>query len=74
MNPQDEVAHDFMVRKGYRSIAPYDVQKLDGQPCWYFLYDLPEGVLELEVFYDEDKQDWETMVTTFKLLSRTASS
>jgi len=62
--PQELVAQDFMARKGL-SIEPFDVTKLDGQDCWYFYYSLPQGALELEVYYDHDKQDWQTTVTAF---------
>lgn len=63
--PQDQVAQDFMARKGYPGIEPYDVTKLEGQDCWYFYYQLPEGALELEVFYDATRRDWQTTVTAF---------
>lgn len=65
MTPQELVAQDFMKHKGYPNLEPSDVQKVDNQPCWYFLYELPEGTLELEVFWDS--QNWVTTVTTFTL-------
>jgi hypothetical protein len=65
--PQEQVAANFMARKGYRDIEPDDVEKLDDQPCWYFYYKLDEGTLELEVFWNEKRYVWETMVTTFTL-------
>jgi len=68
VEPQDEVASDFMRRKGYPDIKPYNVDKLEGQPCWYYLYDLPEGTLELEVSYDRET-GWNPYVTTFNLVS-----
>lgn len=54
-----------MEHKGYPGIEPFDVQHLDGKPCWYFIYQLPEGTLELEVFWNG--RAWETTVTTFTL-------
>lgn len=65
--PQALIAQHFMKHKGYSSIEPYDVERLDNQPCWYFYYELPEGDLELEVFYDETTKEWETTVTVFTL-------
>jgi hypothetical protein len=67
--PQATVAHHFMAHKGYKNAEPCDVEKLDNQPCWYFLYRLPEGNLELEVFYNSEIQDWEATVTVFTLAS-----
>lgn len=65
MEPQDEVARDFMQRKGYQSIEPFEVDKVEGIPCWYFMYELPEGTLELEVSFNG--HDWETYVSTFTI-------
>lgn len=65
--PQGQVAQNYMIRKGYRGYYPIDIQELDGVPCWYFLYQLDEGLLELEVFWNDKKQEWETMVTSFTL-------
>lgn len=65
LKPHELVAKQFMSHKGYSGIQPSDVEKLDGQPCWYFLYHLPEGILELEVSWDG--REWNTQVTTFQL-------
>lgn len=65
--PQARVAQQFMEHKGLGYVRPYDVDKLDGQPCWYFYYDLPEGDLELEVFWDGEI--WQTKVTSFPVAS-----
>jgi hypothetical protein len=62
--PEALAAQHFMERKGLGHLEPFDVEKLDDQPCWYFYYDLPEGQLELEVFWDP-RDGWETTVTTF---------
>ena len=62
--PQGRAAQMFMGRKGLGQLKPYEVEKLDDQPCWYFYYDLPEGDLELEVFWDE-RDGWEVAVTAF---------
>lgn len=61
--PQDVVAEDFMDRKGFPNEQPVMIDKLDDQPCWYFVYNLPDGVLELEVSWDGS--EWQTLVTTF---------
>lgn len=63
MEPQDQAAAFFMERKGYPGIKPRDVTKLDGHPCWYYVYDLDDGVLELEVEWR--RRQWSTRVTTF---------
>lgn len=63
--PEMQVATDFMAHKGYPNIAPVDYDKLDNQPCWYFVYELPEGTLELEVSWNGE--EWDTRVTTFRL-------
>lgn len=62
--PEAQIAEHFMRHKGYDK-KPHSVEKLEDQPCWYFYYDLPEGELELEVFYDQDEDDWEVTVTAF---------
>lgn len=64
--PQARVAQQFMRDKGV-NIEPYEVDKLDGQPCYYFYYRLPEGNLELEVNFNG--YEWETTVTLFTLAS-----
>jgi len=64
--PQDVVASEFMKHKGYPDAHPYDVEKLDDQKCWYYLYSLDEGMLELEVSWEE-ATGWETYVTSFGL-------
>lgn len=69
MYPQEQVAQQFMEHKGYGDFEPYDVEKLDGVPCWYFLYQLPEGTLELEVFWNPELEEWEANVSTFTLAS-----
>lgn len=69
LTPEEQVAHHFMAHKGYEGIEPTDIEKIDGSPCWYFIYDLDEGVLELEVSWNGD--EWETLVTTFTTDSRT---
>lgn len=63
--PQGRVAQDFMRHKGLGHFAPHDVDKIEDQPCWYFYYDLPDGHLELEVYYDDVDMEWECSVTTF---------
>jgi hypothetical protein len=63
--PQAMIAQHYMREtKGIRA-TPFDVEQLEGQPCWYFYYALPQGVLELEVFFDEGRDDWNVTVTSF---------
>jgi hypothetical protein len=63
------VAQYYMRHKGYPDVRPFRIEKLRETPCWYFYYDLPEGELELEVFWNST--DWEAMVTCFSLRDRT---
>lgn len=65
--PQAQAARQYMTHKGLGDEEPVDIQKLDGQDCWYFTYELPEGDLELEVFWDEPRMEWQMVVTTFTL-------
>lgn len=66
LSPQEQVAHQFMAHKGYPNLLPIDMEKIEGdEPCWYFLYDLPEGRLELEVYWNGES--WETTVTAFSV-------
>lgn len=62
--PQAQIAQHFMRHKG-EDVAPYAMQKLEGQACWYFYYHLEQGVLELEVSWDARREDWNTLVTAF---------
>lgn len=51
---QGKAAQAYMERKGYKDLRPHDVLKIEGVPCWYFYYRLPEGgLLELEVFWED---------------------
>jgi uncharacterized protein (DUF2141 family) len=63
--PQETIARLFMDHKGYPDARPFETEKVADQPCWYFYYELPEGELELEVFYDKEMADWATTVTGF---------
>lgn len=63
--PQGLAAQQFMEHKGLGHLRPYDVEAVDDQPCWYFYYELPEGVLELEVYWNGNA--WETCVYTFNV-------
>jgi hypothetical protein len=49
-----KAAQDFMWKKGYPEIRPLGVVQVESQPCWYYYYELPEGVLELEVSEEPD--------------------
>lgn len=66
LSPQDQAAFYFMERKGLLEAAkkgPRDVTKLDGLSCWYYVYDLDNAVLEIEVEWTG--AEWSTMVTTY---------
>ena len=47
-----KAAQDFMAYKGYPNIRPLGQISIEDDECWYFYYQLPEGVLELEVFVE----------------------
>lgn len=49
MTPEVEAARKYMAHKGYPDIDPLQVDRVEGEHCWYFLYQMPEGMLELEV-------------------------
>lgn len=61
---QAKAAQLYMQHKGYKNVRPYAVEEVEGQPCWYFYYDLPDGDLELEVEWANGKWNW--MVTSFE--------
>jgi len=63
--PQARVAQVFMDHKGLGRLEPVTVEKVEGEPCWYFYYQLPEGKLELEVAWANG--EWQTTVTDFSL-------
>lgn len=56
-------ARQFMAHKGLGHIRPHAVEQLEGHSCWYFYYQLPEGELELEVFWND--HEWDINVTAF---------
>lgn len=64
--PQDRIAHFFMAGKGYPNIEPRDTIRVDDTYVWYFYYELPEGILEVEVSWEEDTE-WEAHVASFVL-------
>ena len=63
--PQAVAAQHFMDHKGLGHLRPFEVDQLDDQPCWYFYYELPQGELEVEVFWDSI-DGWECRATTWK--------
>lgn len=64
--PQERIARDFMTRKGFKWSTPIDVDKIEGRPIWYFRFNVPDGIVELEVVYNARMQDWECSVSTFR--------
>lgn len=62
--PHEVIAAEYMEHKGLDA-RPFSVEKLDGQDCWYFYYELEDGRLELEVYYNKRESEWETTVTGF---------
>lgn len=64
--PEAQIAQHYMRKtKGIAGAEPYDVDKIVGHACWYFYYRLPQGILELEVLWDERTEDWAVTVTAF---------
>lgn len=60
---QAKAAQAYIRHKGYPEALPNDVIDIEGDLCWYFYYDLPDGCLELEVAWENS--DWKYTVTTF---------
>lgn len=63
--PQAKIADHYMSTVKGIEVKPHLVEQLDDQPCWYFYYSLKQGELELEVFFDEEIDDWAVCVTAF---------
>lgn len=64
--PETQIAQDFMTRKGYSGLVPFEVEEVDAEVAlYYFYYRLPEGELELEVSWNPKTGMWDTMVTAF---------
>lgn len=64
---ESRAAQAYMRRKGYPDIRPYEVIPIEGDTCWYFYYELPEGDLELEVVFENSQ--WRWTVSTFRMAS-----
>lgn len=62
--PQALAAQTFMRHKGLGEHVPYEVEKLDDQPCWYFYYEVDGGTLEIEASWDPT-DGWDVMATAF---------
>lgn len=58
-----KTAQEFMSNKGYPDIRPVGVHPVLDDVCWYYYYELPEGLLELEVL--EDAGQYRRRVTAF---------
>jgi len=54
MEAQEQIARDFIQERGYAGFEPVDVTKVEGEHCWYFYYELPDGDLELEVSWSSE--------------------
>lgn len=63
-SPQATVARQFMNHKGL-DVEPFEIERVEGQPLWYAYYKMPEGVLELEIWYEAKTDEWDTQVTSF---------
>lgn len=61
---QTRVAQAFMSMKGYPGIEALGVVELE-DTAWYFYYELPEGILEVEVSRDAVTGEFERGVSTF---------
>lgn len=60
-SPETLAATAFMEHKGYTS-SPMGVEDVN-ETCWYFYFEVPEGLIELEVEYA--RRQWRCAVTTF---------
>lgn len=48
-----KAAQEYMAHKGYGDLRPTGVIPIEDDDCWYFYYELPNHLLELEVTPDE---------------------
>lgn len=46
-------AQEYMEHKGYGHLKPIGVIPIEDDSCWYFYYQLPDHLLELEVSTDD---------------------
>lgn len=64
--PETRAALAYMAHKGYPDQPPLGVEVVQGpEPAWYFYFEVPEGLIELEVAYEDDA--WWCSVATFLL-------
>lgn len=68
-----KTAQEFMSDKGYPDIRPVGVTQVEEDECWYYYYHLPEGLLELEVFQQNDDRRYHRRVTAFVTDKQTVS-
>jgi len=54
-----------MTKKGYGEIRPLGVAPVEDDNCSYYYYAVPEGILELEVAFDQGSQRYSRQVTAF---------
>ena len=60
-----KAAQDYMKHKGYRDIRPLGYIPIEGDECSYFYYEVPEGLIELEVAWDEAARKYLRKVASF---------
>lgn len=61
--PEEQAARKYMAHKGYPDLDFKRIEEVDDELCWYFIYELPEGEMELEVEF----VDGEWRFTAFML-------
>lgn len=54
----------YMRNNGHGDARPYGLEEIEDGDCWYYYYELPEGVLELEV--ESTERGWSWQVTNFR--------
>lgn len=65
--PPERVAADrFMRHKGYPDLEPTDIEH-PSQFVWMFVYELPEGELDLRVDWLAESRIWNVAVEDFHL-------
>jgi len=62
---ESKAAQEYMSKKGYEEIRPLGVASVEDDECFYYYYEVPEGILELEVAYDLPTQRYSRQVTAF---------
>lgn len=62
MSPEEQAARKYMAHKGYPDLNFERIEEVEGELCWYFIYQLPEGRMELEVAVEDGQWQFATFM------------